>query len=50
MYGNGPSNAPKAGHGTDLRLTLCAPPQAYSVVPWVYDTLSGRLSGIPCPM
>ena len=50
MYGNWPSTAPKAGHGTDLRLTLCAPPHAYSVVPWVNDTLSGRPSGVVCPM
>ena len=50
MYGNWPSTAPKAGHGTDLRLTLCAPPHTYSVVPWVNDTLSGRPSGVVCPM
>ena len=25
MYSNWPSTAPKAGHRTDLRLTLCAP-------------------------
>ena len=50
MYGNRPSTAPKAGHATDPRLILCAPPLAYSVAPWVYDTLSGRPSGITCPM
>ena len=50
VYGNWPSTAPKAGHGTDLRLTLCAPPHAYSVAPWVYHTLPGRPSGILCPM
>ena len=31
VYDNGPSTAPKAGHGMDPRLTLCAPPYAYSV-------------------
>ena len=50
MYGNWPSTAPKAGHVTDLQLTLCAPPHAYSVATWVYDTLPGRPSGILCPM
>ena len=50
MYGNWPSTAPKAGHGTDLRLTLCAPPHAYFVAARVYDTLPGRPSGILCPL
>ena len=42
VYGNWLSTAPKAGHGTDLRLTFCAPPHAYSLATWVYDTLPGR--------
>ena len=50
MYGNWPSTAPKAGHVTDLGLTLSAPPHAYCVPIWVYDTLPGRPSGILCPM
>ena len=50
MYGNRPSTAPKPGHVTDLRLTLCAPPHAYSVATWVYDTLPGRPAGTTCPM
>ena len=39
VYGNWPSTAPKAGHVTDLRLTLCAPPQesacdhAFAILP-----------------
>ena len=50
MYGNRPSTAQKAGHATDPRFILCALPHAYSVARWVYDMLSGRPSGITCPM
>ena len=35
VYRNWPSTAPKAGHGTVLRLTVCAPPHTYFVATWV---------------
>ena len=49
MYGERPSTASKAGHGTDLRLILCAPPLAYSDVSWVKDAIPGRPSGQIAP-
>ena len=40
----------KAGNRTHLRLILCPPPDAYSVVPSLKKTISWRPPGELCPM